>query len=230
MSTNGGAPSTCARSSAASTTRCTATGSGSSGKGWRRSPTTAARCLIANHAGAIPVRCPGHHARHRGGVGAAGLRHGRLLLQDHPGGRDHVVPDRGGARPPGQRLPAPPRPAAAGPGLPRGHQGHLQDLYRSVPPTPVRAGWIRRDRHEGGRAGHPHRRGRAPRSPCRSCSGSNSVARALNLPYFPVTVNSLADGPDRATSPTSRSRSSSGSSIPSPSTSNRASSGTRGAG
>ena len=46
-----------------------------------------------------PLRRPGHHARHRGGAGTARLRHGRLLLQDHPRGRDHVVPDRRRARP-----------------------------------------------------------------------------------------------------------------------------------
>ena len=46
---------------------------------------------------------------------------------------------------------------------------------------------------------HPHRRGRAPRSRCPSCSGCPAWPRLLNLPYFPVTANSLLLGPARAT-------------------------------
>ncbi len=58
MWTSGGGRSRCDRWCAASTTRCTATGSGSSGRGWRRSLSTAVRSLIANHAGAIPSDAP----------------------------------------------------------------------------------------------------------------------------------------------------------------------------
>ena len=107
-----------------------------------------------------PLGRPGHHARHRRGTGPTGLRHGRLLLQDHPGGGDHVVTDRGRARPSRQRLPAAARPATVGPCVPRGHEGDLEDLLGPVPPAAFRAGRVRGDRHEGGRAHRPHRRHR----------------------------------------------------------------------
>ena len=107
-----------------------------------------------------PLRRPGHHARHRGGARSTGLRSGRLLLPHHPGGGHHVVADRRGARPSRQRLPHPPRPAAAGPGVPGGDQGHVQDVHRPVPAAAIRPGRVRRDRHAGRGPGHPHRRGR----------------------------------------------------------------------
>ena len=123
-----------------------------------------------------PCRChplgrPGHHARHRRGAGPTGLRHGRLLLQDHPGGGDHVVTDGGRARPPRQRLPAPARPAAVGPGVPRGHQGDVEDLLGPVPPPPFRAGRVRGDRHEGRACPSSPSPSSAPRSRCPSSSG-----------------------------------------------------------
>ena len=93
-------------------------------------------------------------------AGASRLRPGRLLLPDDPGGGHHVVAYRRGPGPPGQRLPDPPRPAAAGAGLSRGDQGHLQDVHRPLPAAAVRPGRLRGDRHAGRRAHHPDRRGR----------------------------------------------------------------------
>ena len=46
-----------------------------------------------------PLGRAGHHARHREGAGAPGLRPGRLLLPDGPGRGNHVGPRRRGGRP-----------------------------------------------------------------------------------------------------------------------------------
>ncbi len=44
--------------------------------------------------------------------------------------------------------------------FPEGTKAHLQDLHRPLPAAPLRPGRVRRDRHAGRRARHPHRRGR----------------------------------------------------------------------
>ena len=176
-----------------------------------------------------PLRRTGHHARHRGGVGSARLRTGRLLLPNHPRGRDTVVPHRRGSGPSGQRLPSPPRSTATGPGVPGGDQGHLQDLQRPLPAATVRTGRLRGDRHESRRSGGPHRRGgrrgvHAHRLP------HQHPGPGPQSPLFSGHRQRAADGPrrllhllpgqDQATRPRSRS----------PSTWSRASSGIRGAG
>ena len=57
-STSGAGRSTCGPSCAGCTTRSTSTGSGSSGRAWRRSPPVGGALIVANHAGAIPSDAP----------------------------------------------------------------------------------------------------------------------------------------------------------------------------
>ena len=161
-----------------------ATGSGSSGRAWRRSPPTGGALLVANHAGAIPSDAPAIMHGIEEELGRPGLRPGRLLLPDAPGGRHHVVAYRRRAGPPRQRLPAPARPAAAGPGVPRGHQG------APPRPTPTATGCA-------ASAGAGSSRSPcgpacpsspspwwAPRSRCPSCSGSPAWPRS-SAPLLP---------------------------------------------
>ena len=136
--------------------------------GLEKIPRHGGALLIANHAGAIPPDAPAIMHGIERGAGPTGLRPGRLLLPHPPGRGHHVGPDRGRAGPPRQRLPTTPRPAAAGPGLPRGHEG---DRPRRTPTATGCAASAGAD---------------SSRSPCgpgsRSCRSPLSAPRRRCLP------------------------------------------------
>ena len=168
-------------------------------EGLEKIPTDGGALLVANHAGAIPSRRAGDHARHRDRARPAGLRPGRPPLPDDAGRRHAVVAARRRARPSRQRLPPAARAEPARARVPRGHaRARRKTLRRALPAAAVRPRRLRRDRDAGRRAGRSRSRWSAPRSRCRSCSGSPSLAKALGLPYVPITANMLALGPARA--------------------------------
>ena len=106
----------------------------------------------------------------------------------------HLVTYRGRPRAPRQRPPAPSRPGPARARLPRRNEGTVQDLQGQVPAAAIRSRRVRRDRDARrgpGRADRLHR--------CRGVDADRlpapSVAKALGVPYMPVTANMLLLGP-----------------------------------
>ena len=102
-------------------------------EGLEKIPLHGGALLIANHAGAIPSDAPAimHGIEEELGRPVYGMAD--YFFRTIPVVGTTVVAHRRGSRPPGQCLPSPPRPTATGPGVPRGDQGHLQDLQRSLP-------------------------------------------------------------------------------------------------
>ena len=140
-------------------------------EGLEKIPTEGGALLVANHAGAIPSDAPAimhgietelgrpvygladYFFRTLPAVGTMWSRAGGVPA--HPDNAYRLLHDQ-------QQL------ALV---FPEGTKATVQDLRGPLPAAPVRAGRVRRDRHAGRRPGHPHRRGRAPRSRCRSSSG-----------------------------------------------------------
>ncbi len=144
-----------------------------------------------------PGRRPGDHARHRGGAGPARVRAGRLPVPV-PAGRGHGLgPGRRGGRPPGQRLPAAARPAAAGPGLSRRHQGHREARTPSVTGCAASAGAA----SSRSPCGPACRWCRSPwwaaRRPCRSWPSRPAWPSWLGIAYVPIDRQHAAARPAR---------------------------------
>ena len=164
-------------------------------EGLEKIPTDGGALLVSNHAGAIPADAPAimHGIEEELGRPVYGLAD--EIFKTLPGGRHAVVPRRRRARPPRQRLPAPARAEAARPRVPRGHQGHRQDLRRALPAPPLRPRRLRADRDAGRRAGRADRGGRRRGGHADRSSRSTRSPRLLGVPYVPITANMLAFGP-----------------------------------
>ena len=187
-------------------------------EGLEKIPDHGGALLIANHAGAIPSDAPAIMHGIEEELGPAGLRPGRLLLPDRPGGGHHVVPDRRRARPT--------------PTTPTGSSTTSSSWPWSSPRGPRPPSKTYTDRYRlrrFGRGGFVEIAMRAgvPVIPIAVVGAEESmpilfrlpvVAKALKLPYFPVTANHCSSGPPRLRRPTSRPSSSSGCSTRSPST------------
>ena len=163
-------------------------------QGLEKIPTTGGALLIANHAGAIPSDAPGHHARHRAGAGPPRIWARRLLLPHDASRRHDLVPHRRRARSSRQRLSIAARPAQLALVFPEGTKATSKtyaDRYR-----------LRRF----GRGGFVEiaMRSGVPVIPIAVIGAEESMpivfrigglAKALKLPYFPVTANALLMGP-----------------------------------
>ena len=101
-------------------------------EGLEKIPTDGGALLVSNHAGAIPADAPAimHGIEEELGRPVYGLADEIFKTMPVVGTLWSRVGRR--ARPPRQRLPAPPRAEAARPRVPRGHQGHRQDSTASA--------------------------------------------------------------------------------------------------
>ena len=187
-----------------------ASGSGSSGRASRRSPTDGGALLVANHAGAIPSRRPGDHARHRDRAEPARLRPGRPPLQGACRSSARCGPALGGvvAHPDNAyRLLREQKQLVLV--FPEGSKGPAKHYTRALPAAPLRPGRLRRDRHAGRRARSSPSPWSAPRSRCRS-SASPHRRQGARPPLLPDHRQHAAVRPARDRSPTSRPSSSCG--------------------
>ena len=169
-----------------STTRSTRKWFRAEWEGLEKIPAEGGALLVANHAGAIPSRRAGDHARHRDRARPARLRPGRPLLQDaarssarsgaalggvvaHPDNAYRLLREQ-------QQLVLV---------FPEGTKGPGKTLQRALPAAPLRAGRLRRDRHARRRARHPHRRGRRRGVDADRLEAARPLAKALRPALLP---------------------------------------------
>ncbi len=192
-STSGAAPSACGQlARRALRPRLQATGSGSSGRASRRSPTEGGALLVANHAGAIPSDAPVimHGIEEELGRPVYGLAD--YFFRTRPLARHAAGPAPAACRP----IPTTPTGCCAT----RGSSCSSSPRARRDRPRPTptatgsgASGAAASSRSPCGPAS------RSSRSPCVGAEESMPIvfrlpalAKALGVPYFPVTANMLA--------------------------------------
>ena len=164
-------------------------------EGLEKIPTDGGALLVSQPRRRHPGRRPGDHARHRGGARPARVRPGRRDLQDDAGGRHAVVPRSAACSP----TPTTPTACSAS-------RSSSPWCSPRAPRAPARSTASATSCAASGGAASCRSpcapgcrwcrsRWSAPRRRCRSSSRSTALAKALGVPYVPITANMLAFGP-----------------------------------